>query len=117
VATSASKEDLTALLTQANLADLLMKKTTSDDVANSKPDADIVLAALKKSGTQPAQALMIGDTPYDIVAAARAGVKSLAFTCGGWKKEELKDAFKIYESPLDLLEKFDQSPLSGQYER
>jgi phosphoglycolate phosphatase-like HAD superfamily hydrolase len=52
---------------------------------------------------------MIGDTPYDVEAAARAHVRAIAFRSGGWSDEELTDAVEIYDGPADLLAKFESS--------
>ncbi len=56
---------------------------------------------------------MLGDTPYDIEAAGRAGVQTIALLTGGWKREDLGQAVVVYESPLDLLAHFDQSPIKS----
>ena len=55
---------------------------------------------------------MLGDTPYDVEAANRAGVGCIALRCGGWDDESLKEAIAIYDSPADLLEHLDNSPLA-----
>ena len=112
VASSASKEDLKPLLEIAQAADLIDSKTSSDDAENSKPDPDIIQAALKRLKMPPGDALMLGDTPYDIEAAAKAGVKTVAFRCGGWKDDGLKGAIAIYDGPADLLARFDASPFA-----
>ena len=54
---------------------------------------------------------MIGDTPYDIEAASRAGVKTIAFRSGGWSDADLKGAIDIYDGAWDLFAKIDHSPL------
>jgi HAD superfamily hydrolase (TIGR01509 family) len=103
IAASSSKSDeLSALLKAARVDDLLTQATTSDDVDNSKPDPDIVQVALDKIGVRPDEAIMIGDTPYDIEAAARAGVRCIAVRCGGWEDEELAGAAAIYADPADI---------------
>ncbi|HWI17943.1 MAG TPA: HAD family hydrolase, partial [Vicinamibacterales bacterium] len=83
-ASSASKEDLLPLLEIAGARHLLDAWTSSDDADESKPAPDIVEAALKRAGASPQNAVMIGDTPYDITAARRAGVRVIAFRSGGW---------------------------------
>jgi HAD superfamily hydrolase (TIGR01509 family) len=113
VATSASETDLKALLEQAGLESLLEDATNSDDAEASKPSPDIVEAALKKSGAAAAHAVMIGDTPYDIEAATRAGIRAIAVECGGWGADELADAVEVYASPGDLLARYDQSLLGS----
>jgi HAD superfamily hydrolase (TIGR01509 family) len=110
-ASSASKDDLKALLKVAGVEDLMDEKTSSDDAEDSKPDPDIIHAALKRAPASPAEAIMIGDTPYDIEAARRAGVAAIAFRSGGWKDGDLKDAIAIYDGPWDLLERIDDSLL------
>jgi phosphoglycolate phosphatase-like HAD superfamily hydrolase len=55
---------------------------------------------------------MIGDTPFDIESAAKAGIRTIAFRCGGRSDHDLADAIAIYDSPADLLSHFDTSPLA-----
>ncbi|HEX8390794.1 MAG TPA: HAD family hydrolase [Longimicrobium sp.] len=113
VATSASKTDMQGLLKQGGLESLMDEKTSSSDAEASKPDPDIVEAALKRAGCAPDEALMLGDTPYDIQAANRAGVRCVAVTCGGWSAEELGDAVAVYRDPADLLARFHESPFAA----
>jgi HAD superfamily hydrolase (TIGR01509 family) len=116
-ASSASKKDLKALLKVAGVDDLMDEKTSSDDAEDSKPDPDIIQAALKRAKASPAEAIMIGDTPYDIEAARRAGVDVIAFRSGGWKDDDLKGAIAIYDGPWDLLGQLSDSPIdaSGKF--
>ncbi|MGA9770840.1 MAG: HAD family hydrolase [Blastocatellia bacterium] len=111
VATSAKEEELKPLLKIAGANDLIEEKTSSDDAENSKPDPDIVKAALDESGLSADEAVMIGDTPYDIEAASRAGLKIIAFRSGGWNDADLARAIAIYDGPADLLAQYDSSPL------
>jgi HAD superfamily hydrolase (TIGR01509 family) len=111
VASSSKKEMLKRLLSLVGAEDLLEAKTSSDDAENSKPDPDIVHAALRRLGEDPDRAVMVGDTPYDIEAAARAGLRSIALRCGGWKDADLRGAVEIYDGPAELLEQLDQSVL------
>jgi HAD superfamily hydrolase (TIGR01509 family) len=112
VATSASKDDMAALLKTIGVEDLIEARTSSSDAEASKPDPDIIEAALEQAGCAPDEAIMLGDTPYDIEAAGRAGVKSIALRCGGWwKDEDFSDAAAIFDDPADLLEHFRESPL------
>jgi phosphoglycolate phosphatase-like HAD superfamily hydrolase len=55
---------------------------------------------------------MIGDTPYDVEAASRAGVKTIAFRCGGWDDQALRGAIAIYDGPWDLLARLDDVPFA-----
>lgn len=110
-ASSAKADELTPLLEVAGAASLMDAATSSDDAEESKPDPDIVAAALERAGATAADAMMIGDTPYDIEAAQRCGVPIIAFRCGGWTDPDLHGAVAIYDGPWDLLTNLDASPL------
>ena len=110
VAASSAKEDeLRALLELSDTTSLMDDSTSSDDAEQSKPAPDIIDAALRRAKASPAEAVMIGDTPYDIQAARRAGVKTIAFRSGGWSDADLEGAVEIYDGPWDLLAKLDGS--------
>ena len=113
VATSATTEEMGALLRAAGVTDLLEEATSSSDAKRSKPDPDIVHAALEKSDADPQDARMLGDTPYDVAAATRAGVGIVALRCGGWSADELQGAIAVYADPAELLREYDRSPLSA----
>ena len=110
IATSAKQEEVQALLAICGGQALVRDATTSDDAERSKPDPDILVAALEKSGSSPGRAIMIGDTPFDIEAAARAGLETIAFRCGGWDDAALQGAIAIYDDPRQLLDRLAQSP-------
>jgi HAD superfamily hydrolase (TIGR01509 family) len=116
VATSAKDEELQGLLKAAEVDDLMEEKATASDAKRSKPDPDIVEAAIEESGVSSSEAVMIGDTPYDVEAATRAGVRVIAFRSGGWDDENLKGAAQIYDGPADLLTHYDAS-LLGRKDR
>ena len=111
VATSASEKDLDALLEQAGIADLIDKAANSDDAEESKPAPDIVEAAMRRGKVDIGEAIMIGDTPYDIGAATNAGIPIIAVRAGGWESEELRGAIAIYDNTADLLAHYSSSPL------
>ena len=108
VATSAGKEAVVALLQQAGVSDLIENSTSADEAESSKPDPDILEAALKKTGEEPLNAVMIGDTPYDVEAARRAGIPIVAVRCGGWKDRDLEGAVGVYDDPGDILANYDR---------
>lgn len=113
VATSASEEDMDPLLERAGIKDLIEEKTSSSDAEESKPDPDIVQAALGSVDARPGDALMLGDTPYDVEAAGRAGVRCVGVRCGGWDKDDgLGDAVAVYDDPADLLARYAESPFA-----
>lgn len=117
VATSSGKKQLAALLRIAQAEPYLDAKTSADDAERSKPDPDIIAAALAKIGCPREPVLMLGDTPYDIEAAAKAGIATVALRSGGWDDGALKAALAIYDHPADLLENFDRSPFAPNHER
>jgi len=111
---SSSKEDmLRRLLRLVGAEDVLDAATSSDDADRSKPDPDIVAAALERLGEPRERAVMIGDTPYDVEAAARARVRSIAFRSGGWDDQALRGAAAIYDGPDDLGRRFEESILAA----
>jgi HAD superfamily hydrolase (TIGR01509 family) len=110
IASSAKENELQALLKAAKVDDLLKEATTSADADNSKPDPDIIQAALDKINIPATQVLMVGDTPYDIEAATKAGVKTVAVRCGGWQDADLKNAIAIYNDPMGIVSNYELSP-------
>jgi phosphoglycolate phosphatase-like HAD superfamily hydrolase len=112
-ASSAKRDELDALLKIAGALSLVGDAASGDDAEESKPEPDIIHAALKKIGARASDALMIGDTPYDIEAASRAGVRTIAFRCGGWNDATLEGAVAIYDGPWDLLAQLDASPIAS----
>jgi HAD superfamily hydrolase (TIGR01509 family) len=110
VATSAKNEELEPLLEVCGAARFVTGRTSSDDAENSKPDGDIVAAALSRAKVSASEALMLGDTPYDVEAAGRAGVETVALRSGGWDDRALERAVAIYADVRDLLAHYEQSP-------
>ena len=112
VATSAKADEAETLLKIADSADLISEVATTEDAEKSKPNPDILHAALQKSGLSADQVVMLADTPYDVQAAHKAGVGIVGVRCGGWTTEDLKGALAVYNDPADLLACFDQSPFA-----
>jgi HAD superfamily hydrolase (TIGR01509 family) len=110
VASSASSGELDLLLERAAVRDLIQATAGNDDAQHSKPDPDIIRAALERSATASANAILIGDTPYDILAAANAKVPTIALRCGGWEDGALANAIAIFDDPAGLLLHFAESP-------
>jgi phosphoglycolate phosphatase-like HAD superfamily hydrolase len=117
VASSAKDDELRPLLERAGVLDLVAANASSDDADRSKPDPDIVVAALKAVGVDASRAIMIGDTPYDVAAAGRAGVRIIGLECGGWRPEELNGAIAVYADPAHLLSRYGSSPLAAPVSR
>jgi HAD superfamily hydrolase (TIGR01509 family) len=112
--TSGSREDTEALLRQTHLDDILRNLVTGDDVDSTKPAPDAVSAGLARLALPPQSVLLLGDTPYDLEAARRAGVRAVAFTCGGWPAAALVGAEAVYQGPWELLASFDRSPFAEE---
>ena len=108
VASSAGKDELDALLAVTGVAELLEQQTDADDAEHSKPDPDIVRAALQKLALPAPGCVMVGDTPYDAEAARRAGVGFVGVRCGGWTDRDLAPALAVYDDPAALLGQLDQ---------
>ena len=88
-----------------------MSSSNASSVENSKRDSDVVVLAAQGLRLEPASLMMIGDTPYDISAARKVRMDTIAFTCGGWSTSELRGAVEIYSGPQDLLERFSSSAI------
>lgn len=112
VASSAKESELKAMLERVGIAELIGAATSKDDADKSKPDPDTVEAALQRLELPSDAVVMLGDSPYDIDAATRAGVGVVALRCGGFDDDALHGALAIYDDPADLLARFERSPLA-----
>jgi HAD superfamily hydrolase (TIGR01549 family) len=107
LASSSSEEDLDYFLGQLDVRGVVDDWTTKDDVERSKPHPDVVHAARSKAGG--GDAVMIGDSRWDIEAAANAGLQTICVVTGGWSEQELRDygAAAVYESIAELRDSLD----------
>ena len=114
LATSSKDEEVEQFKKILNIEDLIQAQTTKDDAAHSKPEPDIFKAALKKlKGISNHDIVVVGDTPYDVVAAKKIGLKVIAVLCGGFEEELLRreGADQVYRDPTDLMNHFQESIL------
>jgi HAD superfamily hydrolase (TIGR01509 family) len=109
VATSASADELHGLLAALGAEWLVDEKATSSDAERSKPDPDIVRAALTKAGVGAQRTVMLGDTSYDVEAATRAHVRIIAVRAGGSGDDDLKGAAEIYDDPAQVLNRYEHT--------
>ena len=111
LASSAIESHLDAFLDKLDAREVADAWTSKDDVEASKPDPDLVEAALAKAGSR--DAVMIGDTPWDVEAARRAGIETICVVTGGFSEAELRDAgaIAVYESIEALRTRLDETPL------
>lgn len=114
IASSSEQDELNGLLRtiDARAPQLLGAETSAQDAPHSKPDPDVIQAALHKIKAHAEQTIMLGDTAYDIQAAAQARIPTIAFRCGGWSDQDLRGALAIYDGPADLLAHYQKSPLA-----
>lgn len=113
LASSAPREEFEILQKILDAEDLIDEATTSDDVETAKPEPDVVGVALEKAGVSPDEAIMIGDTKWDVEAARRAGVDTIAVISGGRTKSELTEAgaVAVYRNVAELVEQIERSPI------
>jgi HAD superfamily hydrolase (TIGR01509 family) len=115
LATSAVGAELSAYKRKASIGDLVEEETSKDDVEKSKPHPDIFEAALAKIGDiPPSAAIIVGDSPWDVIAGRKAGIRTIGLLCGGFGATELEKAGceAIYRDPADLLKRYKSSPLT-----
>jgi membrane protein len=115
LATSANPEELDHYVELLDAKELIDITTSKGDVEATKPAPDIFAAAIDKAGVRPEEALVIGDTPYDVLAANRAGIQAIGLLSGGFSEEDLlaAGAIAIYRDAADLLDAWDRSPIKS----
>lgn len=114
LATSGKEDDLEWMHPAIGAEDSFAGSTTSSDVDKGKPTPDLLTGAMDQHGLDPKRTVAIGDTVWDVKAAARAGIPCIAFTCGGISAAELREAgaAEVYDDPGDLLDHLDESLLA-----
>jgi HAD superfamily hydrolase (TIGR01509 family) len=114
LASSAKEDEVEHYLDLLQARHIADAWTTSGDVEETKPAPDLVSAALERAGGSAGEAVMVGDTPWDVEAAGNAGVQTLAVLTGGFSAQELRDAgaLDVFESVRELSEVLDGTPLA-----
>jgi HAD superfamily hydrolase (TIGR01509 family) len=115
LASSAKAEEIEHYLDLLDARELADAWTTSADVEATKPEPDLVNAALERAGSDAGEAVMVGDTPWDVKAAAKAGVPTIAVLTGGFSVDELEGAgaVAVFESIEELRRRIDETPFAG----
>jgi len=90
ISSSGEQDEIDHYVELLGIGDLVAGATTSADAEHSKPDPELVRVALDKFGTS-GPALMVGDSTWDVKAAAAAEVPTLALLTGGFSEEELRE--------------------------
>jgi HAD superfamily hydrolase (TIGR01509 family) len=114
LASSAKEDEVDHYLDLLDARGLADAWTTSADVEATKPAPDLVSAALERGGGSSDDAVMIGDTPWDVKAADGADVRTLAVLTGGFSVQELREAgaLDVFESVRELCAGLDRTPLA-----
>jgi HAD superfamily hydrolase (TIGR01509 family) len=110
LASSAKEAELNFHRNLIGASDLIQAATSKDDVEKSKPCPDIFEAALAKVAPLGAEdVVVIGDSPWDVKAAAKLGIRTIGVRCGGFAEEELLEAgaAAIYDGPQDLIDRYE----------
>ena len=112
LASSAKEEEVEHYVDLLDARELADGWTTSADVEATKPEPDLVLAAIEKAGAEDG-AVMVGDSTFDCEAAERAGLETIAVLTGGFSEQELLDAGAavVFESIVELRERLEETPL------
>jgi HAD superfamily hydrolase (TIGR01509 family) len=110
LASSAKPDEVDHYLDLLDARGIVDGWTTSDDVERTKPEPDLVAAAVEKAGG--GDAVMVGDSTWDCESAARAGVPTVGVLTGGFSEAELRDAgaARVYRSLAELREDLDEAP-------
>jgi HAD superfamily hydrolase (TIGR01509 family) len=114
LASSAKQDELDHYIDQLDVRELADDWTSSADVESTKPEPDLVQAALDKAGATADDAVMVGDTTWDVKAAKRAGVPTIAVLTGGFGHDELEDAgaAQVFDSVAELRSRLDETGLA-----
>jgi len=115
LASSSEQEDVDALLAAIDADDAIAEVTSAGDVSNAKPSPEVFQMAMDKAGLDPASTVAVGDTVWDVEAAARAGLRCVCVLSGGIGQAELDaaGALAVYPDVSTLLRDLDGSPLLG----
>jgi len=113
LASSAKADEIEHYLDLLEVRDVIDEWTSSADVDATKPDPDLVHTAIEKVGCSPDDAVMVGDTTWDCIAAAKAHVPTIGVLSGGFSEEELREAgaIAVYPTPADLVDQLGETPL------
>jgi HAD superfamily hydrolase (TIGR01509 family) len=113
LASSAKEDEVDHYLDLLDARELADAWTTSADVESTKPEPDLVNAALQRANAPAGDAVMVGDTPWDVHAAGNADVPTIAVRTGGFGVDELREAgaVALFESVRELLSELDQTDL------
>lgn len=115
LASSGNDTEVAHYVKLAAIGEYIEARTSKSDVAHSKPSPDVFNSALNLLHVAPQDAIVVGDTPYDVQAAKKIGLPTIGVLCGGFPEDELRasGAVAIFRDPADLLDGYSRSPLSS----
>jgi HAD superfamily hydrolase (TIGR01549 family) len=111
LASSARKETIAHYQQLLDIENLIDGATSTDDVEKSKPEPDIFQAAIAQlDDLSVSEIIVVGDSPYDAIAAAKIALQTIGLLCGGFDRETIRQAgcVAIYQDPTDLLNNYPQ---------
>jgi len=114
LASSGGGEEVRVYKKLTDIEDLVDEEISGDDIEKTKPHPDLFDAALERlNECSHRDVIVVGDTPYDAQAAAKAKIEMIGVLCGGFDERTLCEngAIAIYRDPADLLSQYSDSPL------
>ena len=115
LASSGNGNEVAHYVKLLGIGELIEARSTKTDVKHSKPHPDVFTSILHQLQASGEEAFAVGDTPYDVQAAKKIGLRTIAVRCGGFPEDELRGAgaIALFRDPADLLENYLRSPLAG----
>jgi HAD superfamily hydrolase (TIGR01549 family) len=113
LASSAKEEELKHYVKLCRIEGLFEEATNKDEVDKSKPHPDIFAVAMKRLGDPEVSAtVVVGDTPYDALAAGKLSLPTVGMLCGGFPADDLRAAGcrVLMKDPAELLARFEAAP-------
>jgi HAD superfamily hydrolase (TIGR01509 family) len=115
LATSAPDDELATLLRVLDAGDAIDDQTTADQVKSSKPSGEVFVRAMRNASIDPARALAVGDSVWDVRAARAAGIGCVAVETGGFSRHELSEAGAVfvYRDVREMLKQLRTGPIAA----
>lgn len=114
LASSGNADEIEHYVKLAEIGPFIDARTTKSEVRHSKPEPDVFLETLNQLDVPAQEAVVVGDTPFDVRAAKKAELRTIGLLCGGFSEDELRasGAVAIFRDPADLLDRLARSPLA-----
>lgn len=114
LASSGNGDEVEHYVALAEIGAMIDARTTKTEVRHSKPEPDVFLETLNLLHLPAQEAIVVGDTPFDVQAAKKGELQTIGLLCGGFAEDELRGsgAVAIFRDPADLLAGLSRSPLA-----